>query len=449
MKPNEHMKLPEDEFIAHIRESLIAHEEDYVPGSWENFIEETPKKRGGLLWLGSLSTAAAVVLIGIGVVLFVKKDGKDHPQELTSISVEQKKPLLPERSGTIIPEEKQAVPQKHSQNRPEGKVSDLSEGTGALFADVKPMAVIQRTKQTESTSERLQQSNVAVPGRSDVSTMEAVVPRAEVAAVQEQTAIQQASENRTAVKPSEKKLSFQEFLALESKSEALKGNKAAVKKESKWEMGLVVAPSFGNSKKLNMGYGVSMGYALSDRVSISSGISYNEMGASRTINNTPNSDAMAFSSPVLGLSGPVNDSKQLHSVEANLRGIDIPIEIKYHVSKKVYANVGISAFAVLDQSQKSNFLESKVKTEAYEGMDGAAATFKTFVVNNNVSEETPKDEVKKDPYIGFYNISLGYRQKISAGKAFAVEPFLKLPIKEFTKENLYLIGTGVRLKFDF
>ncbi len=66
--------------------------------------------------------------------------------------------------------------------------------------------------------------------------------------------------------------SFQEFLDAEVKTNpALAQTKTIAEKGDKWEMGLVVAPSIGNSKKLNMGYGVSMAYALSDKVSISSG----------------------------------------------------------------------------------------------------------------------------------------------------------------------------------
>ena len=52
-------------------------------------------------------------------------------------------------------------------------------------------------------------------------------------------------------------------------------------------------------------------------------------------------------------------------------------------------------------------------------------------------------------YLGFYNFAFGYKTKISKKNAFAIEPFLKLPMREVKTENLRLIGTGVKLKFDF
>jgi hypothetical protein len=67
----------------------------------------------------------------------------------------------------------------------------------------------------------------------------------------------------------------------------------------------------------------------------------------------------------------------------------------------------------------------------------------------SVSEPVPTGEIRNNKYLGFYNISFGYKQKVSEKQSFSVEPFMKLPMKEFSKENLYLIGTGIRLKFDF
>jgi len=104
---------------------------------------------------------------------------------------------------------------------------------------------------------------------------------------------------------------------------------------------------------------------------------------------------------------------------------------------------------VLNQRQQNNFIENNVETVSSDFAGGSTATFRTMVVSRKVSETVPKEEVKEDQYLGFYNFSFGYQQKVFGGKSFAVEPFVKLPIKQFTRENLYLIGTGLKLKFDF
>ena len=420
MKPNEHIKLPEDELITHIRESLMAHEEEYVPGAWEDFIKEKPKKRGLFFWLGGLSSAAAVLLIGFG--LFFALNKKDLPKN-PEIAVTK-----PVKDGSLLPQASEvvsAVPSVQKQGTP---ISTTKNNSLSLAGDV--METRQGTIDLSTNGPR-----------SAMAQMETNQPTVNSGSKPERIVSQEQVVNQTPAV--EKKQSFEDFLIGETKQNGIANTgKSTNKRESKWEMGVVVAPSFGNSKKLNMGYGVSMGYALSDKVSINSGISYNEMGASRTIENPPNTAMMSVS-----VGGEVaNESKELKAVNAQLRGIDIPLELKYHLSKRLYANVGISAFAVIDQKQQNTFIESKVAPQAY---DGGSSIAKAMVLNRTVSEEAPKEEVKNAPYLGFYNFSVGYKQKISKGKAFSVEPFVKLPMKELKQENLYLIGTGVRLKFDF
>lgn len=426
MKPNEQIKLPEDELITHIRESLMAHEEEYAPGAWEDFIEDKRKKRGLFFWLGGLSSAAAVLLIGFGLFFVLNKKDLPKNTEITGTKSNKNEPVLPIRPE-VIPgvssEQKQGVSKSDTENNGISVNNDVS-GDGEVTESGKVATNLSANEPRSAiVSLELVQPDVN-PG----SKSEQVVPQERVIVT---------------VPAGDKKQSFEDFLLGESKQNRIANTgKSTDKKESKWEMGLVVAPSFGNSKKLNMGYGVSMGYALSDKVSISSGISYNEMGASRTIESPPNLAMMSVSVGV----GVANESKELKAVNAQLRGIDIPLELKYHLSKRVYANVGVSAFAVIGQKQQNTFIESKVAPQAYDGDSGVA---KAMVLNRTVSEEAPKEEIKNAPYLGFYNFSVGYKQKISKGKAFSVEPFIKLPMKELKQENLYLIGTGVKLKFDF
>lgn len=420
MKPNEHMKLPEDELITHIRESLMAHEEEYAPGAWEDFIKEEPKKRGLFFWLGGLSSAAAVLLIGFGLFFVLNKKDLPKNQEISGT-----KPI---RGGSVLPQASDVISATPSGQKQETAISGTKNNNTSQSADIIERRQVAIDLNTNEPASAIAQIETKQPIINPLSKQERIVPQEQVVA--QEPAV-------------ERKQSFEDFLVSETRqNRTANTGKSITKRESKWEMGLVVAPSFGNSKKLNMGYGVSMGYALSDKVSINSGISYNEMGASRTIENPPNTAMMS-----MNVGGDIaNDSKELKAVNAQLRGIDIPLELKYHLSKKLYANIGVSAFAVIDQKQQNTFIESKVAPQAYDGGGGAA---KAMVLNRTVSEEAPKEEIKNDPYLGFYNFSVGYKQKISKGKAFSVEPFIKLPMKELKQENLYLIGTGVRLKFDF
>lgn len=435
------MKPVDDELFAHIKESLTEHEEAYNPGAWERF-EKKDKKKPVWLWFTGLSSAAAVLLIGFILFYTTDKTQNNEQQQVKNIAPKQHADALG-NVDRVIPKEPAAigdVKTKIAENK-----NIVTQGRNSLVTNnpviisVQPPAHIAR--------------NNAVSVQPKVSPVQGVIvdPDVTVAADKKEVSVLTEQGNGVAkvnaggkdsVKVN-KTRSFQEFLDAEVKSNsAVAALKSSSKKVDKWEMGVMVAPSVGNTKKLNMGYGLSMGYALSDKVSISSGISYNEMAATKSVGgrggtmDAPASMAM------------VSDTKSLKSVDANLVGIDIPLGIKYYLSKKFYTNVGISAFAVLNQKQQNNYVQGSVEYAASPEQLNSTA-FKAFFQERAVSEPVPSGEIRGDKYLGFYNISFGFKQQVSGSKAFSVEPFMKLPMKEFTKENLYLIGTGLRLKFDF
>ena len=449
MKPNEHMKLPDDELIAHIKEQLMAHEEDYAPGAWENFNSEKPaKKRGVFFWLGSVSSAAALILIGFAIFLVNDRKEGLRPSVLTANKPLNQAIKLPDAQSAKV-----LAPAELAKGKEKIKITEAAETVVAKTGrTIKPVRPLNKAALLAGFSNHTApKQNAEVIASKDFSGQVTGINQdkgGDIVVVAKDKASEAASPVAPVVV---KKQSLEEFLAQESKNGNARGRRNTGKptgldpQNDKWEMGVMVAPSFGSSKKLNMGYGVSMAYALSKKVSINSGISYNEMGASR---NAASSGGGEQNMPSTFSGGFPSNSKQLQSVDASLQGIDIPLEISYRLSKSLYANVGISAFAVLNQKRKNIFLESQVQDSPVDPTGTFA--FRANVLSTTITEERQSsDELKTDPYLGFYNFSLGYKQRISRGKSVSLEPFLKLPIKEFTQENLYLIGTGLRVKFDF
>lgn len=414
MQPTDHMKESEDELIAHIKESLTGHEEEYVPGSWENFNKNEGKKIVPVLWLWRLSSAAAVLLVvGAGIMLFKQKTIDQVPVQ----NVQHK-------------------PQESS--RPSAGIETVKETPVPIeIKKEEHIANLRQHKNAEANTAPIQEISNIVTESSDQTTIAKANPIASSVPVTEVKS--DVAKTQTNPIPVESKASgIQDFLNNETKKnqgEAL-AKASTNQHEDKWEMGLVVSPSFGNTKKLNMGYGISMGYALTDKISLNSGVSYSEMAATKNLPAQVSSSFIA------------DGSKNLESIEAKVSGIDIPLEIKYRVSKNLYANVGVSAFAVINQKQSNSYIQEKVVERAVNSSNGLEA-LKTFAVNERVVEQAPESEIKDGRYIGFYNFSFGYKQQISKGKAVSIEPFMKVPMKEVSKENLRLIGTGVRLKLDF
>jgi hypothetical protein len=410
MRPTKHTDPSEDELIAHIKDSLMGHEERYASGSWERFAGKEKKPRGLIFWIGSLGSAAAVFLIAIGLYFF-----RDNtPDQPAGQAVVAKAPAL--KPPAVIRTDRSPVgvslPEAARQNTDGSIISSLSAALPG---------------RPESTRGLIQADAVAV------NKTDEALPNANVSG----------TGDRTKPVREPEKVTLQEFLNRETLiAKQDKKSVAANNKSDKWEMGVMVAPSFGNTSKLNMGYGLSMGYALSSKVSLSSGVSYNELAASKDLTASGAMSAPAATSIA-------SETKSLRAVETSVTGIDVPIEIRYHFNKNFYANVGVSAFAVLNRKQSNSYVEEKL----VERSSGFAADNKdvisTFVVAEKTKEEAPKSEISEDRYLGFYNFSFGYKQKVSGSKSISIEPFMKVPMKEVSKENLRLIGTGVRLKFDF
>ena len=420
-----------DELISHIKDSLANHEESYAPGAWENFSKKEERGRGLFFWIGGLSSAAALLLIGFGLFYNSNLDPKVTTVENTvtnkpSKGIEQEhidastppQPQVTSLGNTGIAniqnseEFTAASPEKESPvNDKTGQMEQLAGKTiSSIFKD-----------STAPSTEKL----TAIP------TGSSIIEKAPLNAV-----------NTVATEPVKKPVSLDEFLAKET--ELNKNSNTNIIKDAtpnKWDVGVVVAPSFGNTNKLNMGYGLSMAYNLNNKLSIGSGLSYNEMGATK---DAPQEDAYS-AAPSNAL---LSDTKSLQSMNAKLVGLDIPLELRYNLSSRFYANVGVSAFAVINQQQNNVYLQGTVVQRTAVNPAGDQQT-QSFFVTEKVTEKAPEAVTQTNKLLGFYNFSFGYKQKISKDKSLGIEPFLKVPMKEVTKENLYLMGTGLKIKFDF
>ena len=402
-----------EELIAHIKDVMGSHEEPYAAGAWENFNKEEGKVRGLIFWMGRLSSAAAVLMVGIAIYFYANQtesviiSKKAIAEHSAKIEERTKAPLNP---LDVLPKEQESSANPSSKSAIDEIIINRDEEVVANVVEIKPTQTAKEPMQVEEVI-----AQQPVVSASPVAT-EASIPK--------------------------KPLSLDEFLAKENKinNTAAKPEKAL--DQNKWDLGVVVAPSFGNTNKLNMGYGLSMAYNLNSKVSIGSGLSYNEMGATKDIigNNAPNSPSAA--------NALVNDTKSLESVNTKVSGIDIPLELRYNLSSRFYANVGVSAFAVINQQQNNVYLQGSVVQRSAMNPAGDQQTL-SFFVTEKVSETAPEAVNQSSKLIGFYNFSFGYRQKISKGKSIGIEPFMKVPMRDVTKENLRLMGTGLKIKFDF
>ena len=420
---------------------MASHEEPYLPGAWEKFNESTTKKKTPVFTLYRVISIAAMLVVCAFIFLYVNRVDEIPTQEFSKqepkITPQENQPIEPESPTTlsdetpIVPELERSIYTVKRKSHEEVIDSVLNEGYAQKYAyrALDSTALLeQQTTMLAPTASIPLQSMIA----SRKMQLKSMLPN------QNKLPVPTISAMPAEAQRPERTRSFEDFLKQEQVLTAAKQspeNKST--QQDKWALGLVVAPSIGNNNKLNLGYGLSMGYALSKKVAVVSGISYNDMHASNQVPAPPMNTAAFFA----------GESKNLESVEASVSGIDIPLGIKYNLSKKVYANVGVSAFAVLNERKNNTYVQERsVQTASTD--PASAGEMRIVVMNQRVTEKAPDPSVG-DKYIGFYNLSFGVQQPLSKKNTLSFEPFVRLPMKETSADNLKLIGTGIKVKLDF
>lgn len=420
------------ELIEHMVAQLNAHEESYSDGAWERFLVQEKKKKAFAFW--PLWTAAAVLLLSASLFFFLNYSNlKTHvailkPTDKKTVSENTDKILNTDQSNQIS----SSAPK--SKNTNQQNIGNLATKHNVIPGELHQAPFIQ------------EQTALAINKNTDIKN-ELPSPQNSTVQPVAQT-VSDHTEPMAEGKKAPEKMTFEDLLASDSFKEKQK-TKTGSKMDPKWHPGIFVAPAIGNDNKVNMNYGFLLSYNVADKLSISSGISYTTLSST---NSNSNKRPDTYSSPVSGIvsgSGATfSSSKNLESIDASIRGINIPIELKYHISNKIYAGIGVSAVAILNNKQQNNYIVSQPEKRTIVNAMGFNEQ-RTLLVTEKVSEPQEEPAINPDKYLGFYNFSLGYKQKISPKKSIAVEPFIGLPMKSFSKENLNLTNGGIRLKIDF
>lgn len=413
------------ELIDQIKNTLAAHEEAYTDGAWERFSAKEKKKPFLFYW--PLWSAACVAFV-IASLLYFNNGEKNETILGKKVPTEIAKRATKENATKINSEVSKSVSINPKKNE----------------SAIKKTAILAENKWSETkTDENLKKSS-----NNDFKTDSTIIGKSKIslALSSAQSAIEVGQFNKSTYIENKKttKLTFEQLLAKDAEQNKLAKMNNTKTVIDKWHQDIFVAPAMGNDSKLNMNYGFSLSYNVAKKLSISSGLAYTALSTKREagVATLPQNNA-----PV-GISALATSTKNLESVDAQLSGINIPIELKYKISDKLYTGVGISAFAMIKNKQENNYLVSETKNTTAISTLGVAQRA-IAVVTERVSEKQTETEVINDKYLGFYNFSLGYKQKISTNNHIAIEPFLSVPMKGFSKQNLNFTNGGLRVKFEF
>jgi hypothetical protein len=403
------------ELIEHITAQLQNHEETYPNGAWERFSENKNKKRRIVYW--PLWAAAALIFVFGGVFFALNNTDQKTVIAITKPKIQQN-PIAERNNNTPV--------------IPKNKTTPLNETSIVL----NNLAINRASKIAQTASPVIEENKnyTFVNSSEELTTVNSNVLDHKLAGINISTLSPKNFEILTEKKKTQhiKTTTWEDLLAKDSYANQQKPA-AKANENSKWQPDVYVAPALGNDNKVNMNYGFSLSYAIANKLSISSGVSYAAISTTESLN----------ASAPQTLSG-----RNLESVDAKVRGINVPLELKYNITDKLYTGIGVSALAVLNNSQQNNYIVNQVQSFSSPAVNGYADS-KTMIVKEKTTEPQPENSIDPDKYIGFYNFSLGYKQKISKKNNIAIEPFLRLPMKTFSRENLNLTNGGLRLKIDF
>ncbi|MBB6270361.1 hypothetical protein HDF26_000788 [Pedobacter cryoconitis] len=440
------MEHSKKELIKEIADLFEDYQETYVPGEWESFSKTKKKKYP--FFSNWIRIAAVFLLMAsvlpvvfqkifrqeknntVAVVKPVVKSGTDSPAADTGSNISDDHTAAAIASGKIsnsfsgelksgladaaaaVKDKKIASPLNTGFSIPDTIVSDRAKQKGAELA-----LNVQNIQQKGS------QGQYAKANSKSIIEPEVVRP---VTGTKD-----------TVAHVKRERLTTAEFLMAESKN----AGKVLKKKESgsNWDFGLEVMPA-ATSANVNIGAGVTTAYRLSDKFSLSTGISYFQLEAGGIV--PPQGGA--------GIAGvSAFSEKKVLAVDANLKAIDIPIALVYRLNKNYYTSAGVSYFNVVSERRSNTFEQNaSVDKASFDPETGHPSTFKAVSVEQ-VDEPVSEKHLKGNSYIGFFNFSIGRQQNLFNKYKIRIEPFVKIPVGKLSSEDLKLTNSGIKFQLSF
>ncbi|QNK63762.1 hypothetical protein H7F33_04500 [Pedobacter sp. PAMC26386] len=431
------MEHPKKELIKEIADLLEDYQEAYVPGEWESFSKIKKKKYP---FLRNWMKIAAVFLLTASVLPFAfrKLIPATKPDSVAVLKPVVKNDTAVAVTGPVTgintdTARKTIALARIGRSTTEG-VKRSAAALSSSHAITDPVAPTKMQSQDTQSFLGVQEKNTEEQyARTGVKPVEA---GGDVNLVNAN--IKPRMTNKDTLNDAKREqLSTAEFLMAESRN----SGKVLKKKdfESKWDFGLEVMPA-ATSANVNIGAGLTTAYRLSDKFSLSAGISYLQMEAGGSVSPQGNGNQNGVSA---------FSEKKLLSVDANLKAIDIPIALIYKLNKHYYTSAGISYFNVVSEKRNNTFEQSaQVEKVSYDPESGHPSTFKAISVEQ-VDEPALGKHLKGNSYIGFFNFSIGRQQNLFNKYKIRIEPFIKIPVGKLSSEDLRLTNSGIKFQLAF
>ena len=434
------MKQDNKELIERIKQGLKqAEERPYRAGAWEAYKAKyepvSPLKRLWPIW----SAAAAAALLGFVFLLTDRKEPARAPMLASTEQVEDvQQPSVKndeESTALQLTDGKQKMPQ-------ERQMQQLS------VVKLAPIALAQQQLLPVGLSQP--QLRVELPKGLVLSTAKSSKPINQ----EESRSTDQNLIAGTQVQP--------DFAyTAQGRRESLHtlGPKK-LRLSNRMELGAFVSPS-GTNQQVDLGGGLVLAYQLNDKLAIRTGASFNqyevgmvgsrvaEMAVAKRMAAAPIKNAdKTISKEAATLRGNNLLLPDLHAVTGKVQTLDIPLEVRYNLTKQFYATGGLSYAAVLSQERLDHY-EQSAAVQTYSSVGDADEMQQNGVTTVQTTELSADDNVNTNGFGGFVNFSVGRRMSVGKRMKISVEPFVKLPVGQFKQADMNYTNGGIRLMTSF
>lgn len=271
----------------------------------------------------------------------------------------------------------------------------------------------------------------------------------------------------------------------------------------KLHLGAFVSP-MATDQKMNFGGGLLLRYAISPKLSIRTGLGFQQYEVGKMTDPRISSEQAyikpaettasmdpAYDSPTTQYSFRLQSREiiipNVEAVSAKVESLDIPLEFKYQLGTNFYVAAGASYAIVLGQNRYAHYTDEvygyKASSESSLPLRLPASSGASYAIGNGqngghtlytdnvygwgegtsmqlsdppeVKEvhktvESLEKNVSTNGFGGFVNLSLGKKIPFkNKALSFSIEPYLKLPVGKFKSTDLNYTNGGIRIITNF
>lgn len=403
------------DFLDLVKKTLDNYEEQYILGSWENFVKARKKRRKMIIWRIGTGIAASLLIGWLGFRL-IPSDPLSHSAVKNHTSGEYPNPVIPEvkdtlyKSSVISREVRDNALQSLSTNQGINKDSDneadnqIISGTSMAFhAESNPEAVPPMSQDAQYTPDTLKaevslNQNNRLTGNSDSSGYKPLY---------KQTDPQISIENDITDRPASQKFRF----------------------------GVNISPgvaSTATASAFNYSGGVNADFAFLPSFRLSTGLQFEHLSV---VNTDPSDD------PSL----PEGETK------ATLVDLDIPLNItwKFLVRKSTsyYVSGGISSVVYLSEKYANTSYSQQMVAVVEVNDYKPSITYQKE--NVKTTEQTTEEPLNTFDFASRVNIIFGFEQHLSSKLFLHIEPYIKIPVSDQAAQNIKYTTGGITCKISF